>query len=100
VVAPGLSEIIDRRLVSTASLIEPTEDEPVLTVDVLGRFAAVYRLSVGRVSTSAASLSDEAGIGRRSPAAAATASAGRRRGGHPTTDGLGRHGPFRISTKM
>jgi hypothetical protein len=42
----ALSEVIDGRLISGGSGIVPTDDEPVLAVDVLGCFAAVYRFSV------------------------------------------------------
>ncbi len=42
----NLSEVIEACLISGASEIVPTEDEPVRAVDVLGRFAAVYRFSV------------------------------------------------------
>jgi hypothetical protein len=42
----SLSEVIDGRLISGASEIVPTSDEPVRAVDVASNIAAVYRFSV------------------------------------------------------
>jgi len=45
VTRPTLSEVIEGRLISDASEIVATLDEPVRAIDLLGRFAAVYRFS-------------------------------------------------------
>ena len=40
-----MSEVIEGRLISDASELVATLDEPVRAIDLLGRFAAVYRFS-------------------------------------------------------
>lgn len=43
---PNLSEVIERRLISGDSELVSTEDELVRAIDVVGRFAAMYRFSM------------------------------------------------------
>jgi hypothetical protein len=44
--SPSLSEIIDQRVISKASFIEPTRDLLPVAIDTVGRFAVVYWLGI------------------------------------------------------
>ena len=85
-----LSEIIEGRLIAGDSEYDPTEDEPVLAIDVLGPYAAVYRFSAdaggawfaGCTLAQRPTMAPGRILGRVPPTATARSCRGGRRGEH------------------